>query len=134
MSIDEKHYIQSWIAKANEDLHMSLLLIKEEMPLTSPICFHCQQSVEKFLTAFLASTNRVDFPKTHDVGYLLGLCKKINTNLFKDIDTLDLNLFSVEVRYQGENYIPHIAETTKYIELSNEIKDIIETYLSNNFK
>ncbi len=131
MSIEKKQYIRSWLAKANEDLKVSLVLIKDEMPLTSPICFHCQQAVEKFFKAFLA-TNGVDFPKTHDVDYLLELCKKININLFENIDTLDLNLFSVDIRYPGDEYNPNLAETKNYIALANQIKGIVEQEISKS--
>mgnify|MGYP000307964815 CR=1 FL=1 len=49
---------------------------------TSTICFHAQQAVEKYLKAFLI-LHDIDFPRTHDVDYLLLECRKIDRSNFK---------------------------------------------------
>ncbi len=71
---------------------------------TSSICFHAQQASEKFLKAFLAYYD-VDFPRTHDLDFLLIECQKINNEAFQ-IDFKSLTDFGVSVRYPDDFYIP----------------------------
>ena len=73
--IDEN--IKRWIVKALEDYTIVVheLRFPDEEISTSPICFHCQQVVEKLLKAYLISKN-TDFEKTHDLEHLLDLCSE----------------------------------------------------------
>lgn len=60
-------YIRKWIIKADNDFKVAEHELAQpdiEM-VTDAICFHCQQSVEKLLKAYLASKN-IDFGKTHN--------------------------------------------------------------------
>ncbi len=61
-------YIQKWIVKAINDIRIAghELDQPDNDMVTDAICFHCQQSVEKLLKAFLASKN-IDFGKTHNL-------------------------------------------------------------------
>ena len=62
---------EKWFRKVENDL----LVIKnnfsaEEIPIDA-CCFHAQQAAEKYLKAYLVS-RLVNFPKTHDLQYLLN--------------------------------------------------------------
>ncbi len=85
MTIEKADYIRNWLFRAKEDIAVaeSLSSINIEF-YTSTICFHSQQAFEKFLQAFLIY-NDIDFPKTHDLDYLILECQKID-NAFIDID------------------------------------------------
>ena len=48
-------------------------MLSQDDPPTDVVCFHCQQCAETWLKAFLVSVGR-DFPKTHDLPEVLGLC------------------------------------------------------------
>lgn len=128
MNKEEKKYVKNWLEKANEDIQVALLIIKEDIPLTGPVCFHCQQAAEKFFKAFL-TLHRIDFPKTHNLDYLHELCKKINAKMFENIDTKDLNAFGVDIRYPGDIYHPTVNETKQYIEIARQIKNIVEAQI-----
>ncbi|MCB4755456.1 MAG: HEPN domain-containing protein [Elusimicrobia bacterium] len=54
--------------------------------LSDVVCFHCQQTVEKLLKAFLTSKKH-RFPKSHDLGELLTQASKIDGSmeLIRDI-------------------------------------------------
>ena len=79
MNKEKKIYIKNWLFRANEDVAVINDLINYGTQYyTSTICFHAQQAVEKYLKAFLAYHN-VDFPRTHDVDFLIMECRKINT-------------------------------------------------------
>lgn len=71
--IDE--LVRKWLIKAMEDFMVAKheLNLSEEEIITSAVCFHCQQLVEKLLKAHLV-LNNVKFPKTHDLKFLLDLC------------------------------------------------------------
>ena len=69
-----------WVSKAEGDWNAALQLNRvRKKPNYDAVCFHCQQSVEKYLKARLEEaasptrTSGILFPKTHDLILLLGL-------------------------------------------------------------
>jgi len=125
MTSDKSEYIQNWLFRANEDISVihSLTGIDSEF-YTSTICFHAQQAVEKFLKAFLIYHD-VDFPKTHDLDFLLAKCQHIDKSSF-EIDLKSLTDFGVTIRYPDDFYIPGVKETEEYVKIAEEIRSIIE--------
>jgi HEPN domain-containing protein len=82
MTRDKAEYIKNWLFRANEDIAVIKSLVNDGVEFhTSSICFHVQQASEKFLRAFLAYHD-VDFPRTHDLDFLLLECQKINKEAF----------------------------------------------------
>lgn len=62
-----------WVAKAEEDfLAASALNLRRKKPLANIVCFHAQQTVEKYLKARLEEAGQT-IPKTHDLLHLLNL-------------------------------------------------------------
>jgi HEPN domain-containing protein len=45
--------VQQWLKIAERDLLSAKQGLEAEIIITDIVCFHCQQSVEKFLKAFL---------------------------------------------------------------------------------
>jgi HEPN domain-containing protein len=114
---------------AHEDIAVIESLVDSGVEYyTSSICFHAQQAVEKFLKAFLI-LNDVDFPKTHDLDFLLKECKKINKSVF-EVDLKNLTEFGVAVRYPDDFYVPDVKETLEYRDIALEIKEIVEKMVS----
>ena len=68
----------------------------------------------------------VDFPRTHDLDFLLLECQKINKDAFQDINLKSLSEFGVTVRYPDDFYIPTVSEADEYHQLAKEIKEIVE--------
>ena len=70
-------------------------------PLPDLVCFHCQQSAEKYLKAFLEEHN-IAFGKTHDLVVLLnssgGLLPELN---HKRQSLAHLSTFGIATRYPG---------------------------------
>ncbi|MGA2657756.1 MAG: HEPN domain-containing protein [Verrucomicrobiota bacterium] len=63
---------REWVAKAEEDFSVALTLARpRKKPLWSPLCFHAQQCVEKYLKARM---NEASLPlqRTHDLEQLLN--------------------------------------------------------------
>lgn len=122
---DQKEYISKWLYRANEDIAViNNLYQTDPVYYSSTICFHAEQAVEKFLKAFLVYNN-VDFPRTHDVDFLLMECKKIDSLDF-DLDLGSLVDFGVDIRYPNDFYIPDKEETIKYRDISLTVKKIVE--------
>jgi len=128
--IDEK--VKKWLLKAIEDFKTAkkLMADKEEKIITSAVCFHSQQFVEKILKTFLFTKN-IDFEKTHNLKYLLTLCKDID-NEFKNLDTGNLTFYAVQTRYPDEFYIPTFEEAKESFKIALSFKDFIFTKLGIN--
>lgn len=111
-----------WFKKGDSDLRSAEILIKEEHPPTDTACFHCQQAAEKYLKGYL-TLQKVDFLKSHDLDYLLKLCKESN-HKFVDYEeaALVLNKYGIEPRYPADIPVYYSVEETKAaIKLAKEI-------------
>lgn len=119
-------HLKKWIQLADLDLKSAKDLLNTDEPVTTAICFHCQQAVEKYLKAFLIY-NQKEISKTHDISLLINECVKIDTE-FKilcelEIDTL--TFYAVEVRYPDDFYIPDIQEAKKAIQLAERTREFV---------
>jgi HEPN domain-containing protein len=123
-------YLKDWLAKASNDLKSveHELGLEESEVLRDIACFHCQQAAEKYLKAFLIF-HRVEFPKTHNVEYLLEKCAGIDAR-FSGIDVKWLTSFAVDVRYGDEFYVPDIGEVEYYYKIAKKIRDIVTEAIS----
>lgn len=125
MTKDKAEYIKNWLFRANEDIAVINSLVNAGTEYyTSSICFHAQQASEKFLKAFLAFHD-VDFPRTHDLDFLLLECQKIDNEAFQ-IDFKSLTDFGISVRYPDDFYIPDEKEALDYRDTAIMVKEIVE--------
>ena len=125
MTRDKTEYIKNWLYRANEDIAVIKSLVNAGVEYyTSSICFHAQQASEKFLKAYLAYHD-VDFPRTHDLDFLLLECQKIDKEAFQ-IDFKSLTDFGVSVRYPDDFYIPDEKEALEYRDTAITVKEIVE--------
>jgi HEPN domain-containing protein len=78
--------LKQWLDKGKDELRSAEYLSTIHYPTPDEvICYLCQQSVEKYLKAFLFSPD-IEPDKTHDLEYLLEICKKYNKN-FSSLQT-----------------------------------------------
>jgi HEPN domain-containing protein len=125
MTKNQKDYLKNWLFRANEDIAVINTLFESGPELyASSICFHAQQAAEKFLKAFLVFHN-IDFPKTHDLDFLLIECKKIDHEGF-DIDLGSLTDLGISLRYPDDFYVPDTGEAVLYRDIALQIKKIVE--------
>src|SRR5512133_1327245 len=125
MTQEQNDYLRNWLYRADEDIAViDSLFIADPAFYSSTICFHAQQAVEKYLKAFLVYHN-VDFPRTHDVDFLLIECKKIDSTDF-NVDLGSLSDFGVNIRYPDDFYIPDKEETVQYHDTAHAIQKIVE--------
>ena len=95
--------LKQWLEKANDDLRVAEYLSTMHHPTPYEIiCFHCQQSAEKYLKAFIFLQD-IEPEKTHDLEKLLGTCQeyddKFSTLLTKAII---LKGYGILPRYPNE--------------------------------
>ncbi len=117
-----------WIEKAEEDWISAKWLQESPNPVYNAICFHVQQSIEKYLKAWLQEKN-IPFSKTHDFVDLLYLILPSQPNW--NIWLLDLKIittYAVASRYPGD---PATDEDTKHaIQICSKIRQTVRTQLN----
>jgi HEPN domain-containing protein len=99
-----KPITSEWVTKAEGDFATGRReLSATDNPNYDAVCFHAQQSAEKYLKPFLQEAN-VPFPKTDDLADLLDLAVSVEptwTSMRADLNTL--SAFAVEYRYPGDS-------------------------------
>ena len=95
--------LQQWLDKGKDDLRSAEYLSTMHHPTPDEIiCFHCQQSAEKYLKAFIFS-NDIEPEKTHDLEYLLEICKRYNAEFsVLSSNAYILKRYGVMPRYPNE--------------------------------
>jgi len=68
--------LKQWLHRARSDLRSAEVLLGNDPPLCEEAGFHCQQSIEKALKAFLVH-REIPFDWSHQIGYLLDLCRNV---------------------------------------------------------
>ncbi|MBI1926453.1 HEPN domain-containing protein [Candidatus Poribacteria bacterium] len=120
----------NWLAFARDDLGAAESLIQSRH--YSIACFHCQQTVEKALKAFLLHNGRVP-PHTHNLHDLLNHCCAFDAalNTFQ-AGCAVLNLFYMPTRYPG--FVgtvtftpPDPAQAQRALDYARTILNAIET-------
>ncbi len=91
-----------WIRKAEADLLVAQTLKKTKPRVNDPICFYCQQAIEKYLKALLQES-RVPVPRIHDLDDLLDLILPLDPTLKPLRRGLNvITQFAVDYRYPGK--------------------------------
>ena len=75
--------VREWLKYADEDFKGGKLLFENNQEeFKTLVCFHMQQTVEKYLKAYLVSNNieidRANKNKIHDIGKLIEKCKEMS--------------------------------------------------------
>ena len=91
--------VSEWLRYSQTDLNSANFLLQMYPVPIEVICYHCQQSAEKVLKAFLLANDK-KIIKTHDLRFLQNECATID----KDFDLIKdgcsrLTIYGVESRY-----------------------------------
>ena len=92
---------REWVKKAEDDSLAAISLAQSPNRLHDQVCFHCQQSAEKYLKALLEEQSQ-RIKKTHDLEILLDDL----LTLYPSLKPLKRGLqilveFAVDARYPG---------------------------------
>ena len=95
--------LQDWIGRAEEDLRVAAHLSADFAAWPNTVCFHCQQSAEKFLKALIIAQHERP-ARTHDLGELLEHLRTLGFTLGDvDADCVLLSKFAVRTRYPDDS-------------------------------
>ncbi len=94
-----KRTTRAWVRKAEADFRVAEILTAGREPLHDSVCFHCQQSSEKYLKALLEELG-LAISRTHDLEDLLDLLLPHHASLGGCRRGLRfLSVFPVDPRY-----------------------------------
>lgn len=113
-----------WQTRAEDDIHAMEVMLKEG-GLSNPICFHAQQSAEKYLKGFLAFHD-TEFAKIHSLIQLMDQCIAIDLKLesLKD-NAVFLNTFYIETRYPGDYPEFSMKDAKEAYEAAIKVKEFV---------
>lgn len=98
-----KKTTREWIRKAENDSRLAAKLARGKEAFHDELCFHCQQSAEKYLKALLNEAG-IAIPRTHHLDDLLNLLVPNHPPLRRfRRGLIFLSDFAVVYRYPGEN-------------------------------
>ena len=93
----------AWVRKAESDFTVAKKLAQGRKPHHDEVCFHAQQSAEKYLKALLEQLGQT-VPRTHVLEDLVVALLPFHPRLKALIrGSRFLTYFAVETRYPGEN-------------------------------
>src|SRR5438552_2610803 len=96
-----KRVAAKWVRKAEADFAGARQLASISPPLRDLVCFHCQQSAERYLKALLQNLGRA-VPHVHDLEVLLELLLSCDPALeVVRRGTETLSTYAVDYRYPG---------------------------------
>ena len=119
----ELEYVAEWLNYAKMDLiSAEHLLTLHPLPLEI-ICYHCQQSAEKYLKGYLVSKGTIEPPKTHDLVLLKIDCMETDMRFDRISRACDvLTRYGVQPRYPNEMEITK-SDMHKALEYARQIRD-----------
>ena len=110
MNGTKEELTRSWLVKSLRDLLSARELAEAELPLLDTAAYHCQQTAEKAIKAFLLYHD-VRFEKTHDIEVLVSLSQSIDSDFFVCLDAARiLSPLAIEYRYPGDYVEPEADE------------------------
>ena len=107
-----KQATHDWIKKAESDYRMALTLSRNRKEtFHDGVCFHCQQSAEKYLKARLEEDGK-RVPRTHDLDELLQALLPVEP-LWAALQPAAtfLSDYGVDFRYPGNEATAQAAKT-----------------------
>jgi len=72
--ITDSYDIKKWISFAQMDLDSAVALSERFRPPLEIVCYHCQQTAEKILKAYIIASTNAPPQKTHELKDLLKVC------------------------------------------------------------
>ena len=97
-----KRMTREWVRKAEADYRLAAKLAKESESFHDQLCFHCQQSAEKYSKALLQELG-LGIPRTHILRDILDLLIPHHDELRSLRRGVKfLTRFAVGTRYPGE--------------------------------
>jgi len=115
--------ILEWFRFADIDLALAKHALSMQPQPLEAICYHCQQSAEKYLKGYLIYAGDIVPPKVHNLDALCELCEVYDERFYELRKPCSvLTDYGVQPRYPHEMEI-HENEMKKAIAYSEKIRD-----------
>jgi HEPN domain-containing protein len=132
MTEQKKEEIHLWLLKSQQDLAVAQLLVEQQHNYFGIAVYHCQQSVEKGLKAYLIYQD-VLIKKTHNLIVLVELCMEFEARFETLLETAELlTPYATNFRYPSDQVEPEEAEARDAFRLSSEALTLIQQFLSED--
>ena len=121
--------VREWLKKANEDFEFASSILPDTT-FYSQVCFHFQQSAEKYLKAYIVG-NKLEFRKIHELRKLLKICEQKEPAFSSFREEADfLSPFYIDTRYPVHwPSAVSTEEAAKAQEAARKIKVFVEARL-----
>ena len=121
--------VKEWLKYGDDDFRLAKLGLS--MGYDAPyhlIAYHAQQSVEKYLKAYLVFFG-VDFPYTHNLMRLLELCPE-KEDWSENLEKVEkLIPYAVSTRYPGFDDVVTEKEAKEAVLIAKSVNEIIRRIL-----
>jgi HEPN domain-containing protein len=118
---------KAWMVKAWRDLETARRAVVGEPPLYDMAVYHCQQSAEKAIKAYLVCKGK-PYEKTHDIEVLVDLAGELDSSFSKLTDAADaLTPYATRFRYPNATFAvePQPVEYTEAAQHAQAIYDFV---------
>lgn len=119
--------VKEWLRLAEMDLESAGFLFNLHRTPVEIICYHCQQSSEKYMKALILLSS-LEPPATHNLDVLMQLCK--NNNIASEVwggittEVIRLTAFGVKPRYPSP--IPLVETDAKQAyKDASKVRDVV---------
>ena len=114
--------LRQWVRKAEHDLEAAtrIMAIEEGCPFDT-VCFHCQQTAEKYLKCLLTYLG-IQAPRTHDLQALALLIPVERSFPVRVEDLAELNPYAVNVRYADDWREPQLNDARRALALASKVR------------
>ena len=118
---------KAWMEKAWRDLEMVQRAVAGQPPFYDMAVYHCQQSAEKSVKAFLVYHGK-PYEKTHDIEVLVDLAGEANPKFSELADAADaLTPYATRFRYPNSTFAvePQPGEYNEALQYAKTIYDFV---------
>jgi HEPN domain-containing protein len=130
----KRQEIQQWLVRSQRDLGSARRLMEGPKPYLDTAVYHCQQSAEKALKAYLTYRDTT-FGKSHNLVALLSLCVRFEGGFEEWYDAAAmLTPYATEFRYPGELLEPTRAEADHAFDTASRLFDYVTGLLPAEVK
>jgi len=117
-----------WVRKAENDFSNATNEIKRGRSAPADtVCFHAQQTVEKYLKAVLVLKG-IDFEKTHNISMLLALLPRHARPVLSKVEQETLSDYAVMARYPGDYEPITLPDARKAVAAARRVRGFIRKY------
>ena len=130
--MSEHDIVVEWLQIAYDDYDSAKFLFDKKRPKPLEIiCYHCQQSVEKSLKAYLCFKD-IEVPKIHATKLLCKQCAEINSDFMDFIEhCAELEIYATETRYPSRIDLLE-ANAEKALQQASAIYNFVADIIQKN--